>query len=69
MHDRARENVFASPFRNPIESYETWRAKSESVDLESRDRVYQLRPIEELKSDGDFSERDVREVSSWVRAR
>lgn len=69
MHDRARENVFASPLRNPVESYETWWAKSESVDLESRDRVYQLRPIEELKSDGDISERDVREVSSWVRAR
>ena len=69
MHDRARENVFASPLRNSVESYETWWAKSESVDLESRDRVYQLRPIEELKSDGDISERDVREVSSWVRAR
>ena len=64
MHDRARENVFASPLWNPVESDETWRAKSESLVLESRDRVYQRRPIEELKSDGDFSERDVREVSS-----
>ena len=69
MHDRARENVFASPLWNPVDADETWRAKSESVDIESRDRVYQRRPIEELKSDGDFSERDVREVSSWVRAR